>query len=250
MRKILLIGYVLFLIACGGGGGSSSSISEVTPPPPATSAEGLWDGSTNLGQQISGVVLDDGTYYVLYTPAGVPSVIAGFVQGHGISNNGSFTSNDARDFVFGSGTLQATVSASYTKKQSLSGTITYVGDGTNTFTANYNNKYENQSKVSDIIGTFSGQVGTIAGVENANCTISDDGNLLGATASGCNLSGIVIPRSNCNVFNVSIVFGTGCTHEGQTVTGIACYDSSSKCIYIAMPNDARTEGYFFAGVKP
>ena len=245
----LIYGILLLLcviMGCGGGGGDGGG--ESTPP---TSAEGFWNGTAATGQQLTGVVLDDGTYYVMYSPVGNPSLIAGYIEGIGTSNNGSFTSSNTRDFVFGYGVLSATISATYTEKQSLNGTITYTSDGTTTFSSTYDADYETQSKLSDAAGTFTGQAtSSSSGSETATYTITDDGNISGVSASGCTLSGIISPRSGCNVFNFLVTFGSGCTAQGQTLTGIACYSSSTKRLYAAMPNDARTEGYFFVGVKP
>ncbi|MEP6934222.1 MAG: hypothetical protein ABI988_09825 [Nitrospirota bacterium] len=105
---VSVLGIAIALIAGGCSGESTTSA------PTSGSAEGLWSGSTNTNRTIVGVVLDDGTYYLLYSVAANPNQIAGVVQGTGISNNGSFNSEHAKDFnMEGLGVLNATVSASY-----------------------------------------------------------------------------------------------------------------------------------------
>ena len=93
------------LSACGGEGDTSSSSSSSPPPPPPTlahsSAEGLWVGTTGTGRTVSGVVLDDATYWFLYSVAGDPSMIEGFIQGDSSFQNGTFTSSNAKDFNVG-----------------------------------------------------------------------------------------------------------------------------------------------------
>lgn len=65
------------LASCGGGGGSSSSAPPPPPPPPDLgTAEGLWNGTTGSGRVFSGLVLDDGTYWFLYSAVGNNAVLA------------------------------------------------------------------------------------------------------------------------------------------------------------------------------
>ena len=84
-----------FLAGCGGGGGDSQS------PKPGPSAEGVYGGtltgSTSTAFQL--LVLENGDLWSLYgTQTPTQFSVSGFVQGSGTSNNGSFTSSNARDF--------------------------------------------------------------------------------------------------------------------------------------------------------
>src|SRR6185312_12270436 len=58
----------LIAVACGRGYGNSDFSS--MPQSTATSAEGLWTGSTSTGRTVGGLVLDDGSYWVFYTTIG------------------------------------------------------------------------------------------------------------------------------------------------------------------------------------
>ena len=49
-------------VTMGGCGGDNDSNSPPAPAPIASSAEGLYSGSTNTNRTITNVVLDDGTY--------------------------------------------------------------------------------------------------------------------------------------------------------------------------------------------
>jgi hypothetical protein len=72
--------FLVSLSSCSGGGDAPAP----APTTPSTaSAEGLWFGTTNTNpsRTVTGVVLDNGVYWFLYSVAGDPSIIAGVVQG-------------------------------------------------------------------------------------------------------------------------------------------------------------------------
>jgi hypothetical protein len=236
-----------FVAGCGGGGGDSDP-----PPVAATSAEGLYSGTTTSGRAVTGLVLDDGTYYVLYSPVGSSTAIAGVVQGTGTSNAGTFSSGNARDFnLEGLGVLAGTVSASYVAKQSFNGTVSYSAGGTTSFSSTYDANYEAVPSLAALAGTFAGQVASSAGNENATVTISSAGAISGSGASGCAVSGSVSPRTRGNAFNVSLTFGGApCLFANQTLTGIAYFNATTKQLYAAAPNAGRTDGVLLVGVKP
>ena len=248
-RKLLALAAASVLVAgCGGGGGDSA------PPPPAaaTSAEGLYSGTTTTGRTVTGLVLDDGTYYVLYSSVGSSTAIAGVVQGTGTSNAGTFSSSNARDFnLEGLGVLSASVSASYVARQSLNGTVSYSAGGITSFSSTYDAGYDAVPSLTTLAGTFSGQVASSAGAENATVTLSAAGAISGSGASGCAVSGSAAPRARGNVFNISLTFGGApCLFANQTLSGIAYFDAAAKRLYAAAPNAGRTDGVLFVGVKP
>jgi hypothetical protein len=188
----------------------------------------------------------------LYSTTANPVVIGGIVQGNGTSSSGSFSSANARDFnLEGLGVLNATVSASYNSRQSLNGSISYTAGGTTTFTSTFNADYDTAPSFAALSGTYAGQVAFSQGVENANVTISPTGMLSGMGASGCTVSGTVVPRPRGNVYNLTLTFGGApCFFANQTMNGVAYYDSAAKRVYGATPTSARTDGILFVGVKP
>jgi hypothetical protein len=212
----------------------------------------LYSGTTGNGRAVTGLVLDDGTYYFLYSLVGNSNVIAGVVQGSGTSTATAFTSSNTRDFnLEGLGVLPATLSATYTAKQSISGSVSYSQGSPVTFSGTYDSAYEATPSLAALAGTFTGQVASSAGAENATVTVSANGTLSGAGASGCATSGTVAPRSQGNVFNVSLSFGGApCLFANQTLTGIAYFNATTKALYAATPNAARNDGVLFVGVKP
>ena len=84
--------FTLLLTACSSGGGDSAA-----PVVPAGTAEGLWTGMM-AGRTVNGAVLDDGTYWFLYSAVGNSALMAGTLQGNGSSLNGTFTSSNGLDF--------------------------------------------------------------------------------------------------------------------------------------------------------
>lgn len=238
------------LSACSDGGSE-------TPAPPATasatSAEGLWNGTTNSGRSVAGLVLNDGTYWFLYTLMGNPSVVAGVVQGNGSSQNGSITSSNTKDFnLEGLGILNASINGSYVMKQSLSGTIVIANNGgQSTFTTTYNTDYDIPPNPALLTGTYSGSTATTGGVESVTVTLSASGLISGSSLSGCTFTGSFAPRTSGNAYDVSITFAGGvCSNGTNTVTGVAFFDAGTKRLYSAGLNSTRTNGFVFIGTKP
>jgi len=231
------------LTGCGGGGGNDAPASTGTP-------QGLWQGSTNTNRAVTGIVLSDGTYYVLYSSAGNANVIAGVVQGTGSSDGGTFASNNAKDFnLEGLGVLPASVSASYTQKQSLAGSIVY-NTGSVTFSSSYNAAYETTPTLAAVAGTYTGQVALSVGIQTATLTVSSGGAIAGI-GNGCSFTGTATPRTDGNAYNASITFGGApCFFANQTFAGIGYFDAPNKRLYAAAPNAARTDGVLFVGTKP
>jgi hypothetical protein len=244
----LLLGFcfTIVLAACSSSGDGDSS---TTSPPPATSAEGLWNGTTSTGRAIDGLVLDDGTYWFLYSVRGNSNIVAGLVQGSGNSQNGSFTSSDTKDFnLEGVGTLDATIAATYVQKQTLNGTITYQIGGTSTFASTYNADYELIPDMNLVAGTYSGLA---TNNDTVTVTVSSAGALSGNSTDGCTFTGAFSPRASGNVFNVAVSFGGGaCINGTGTVNGVAFFDAATKTLHSGGLNSSRTNGFIFIGTKP
>jgi hypothetical protein len=132
----------------------------------------------------------------------------------------------------------------------LNGTLACGAGGTASFTSTYNAAFEQAPSLAALAGTFTGQVASSAGIQNATLTVSSTGAVSG-NAQGCIVSGSVSPRTDGNAFNGTISFGlTPCLLAGQTFTGIAFFDAPAKRLLAAAPNAARSTGMLFVGVKP
>ena len=240
------------LTACGGGGDSTDGT--VTTPTPTTttaSATGIWTGTTDTNRSVTGVVLGDGTYYVLYSPVGTPSVIAGLVQGNGTMSGSTFTSSNAKDFnLEDASVMSATLSAIVATKQTFNGTVSD-SNGAVTFTSTYDPTSDTAASLDTVHGSYTGQVATSAGLETATVTVNPSGALSGTGVSGCTVSGTVSPRTDVNAYNITVSFGPSpCLFAGETFAGVAAFDGDDKRLYAAAPNASRTDGILFVGTKP
>jgi len=243
------------LASCGGGGGSSSSAAPSPPPPPDLGkAEGLWNGTTGSGRSISGLVLDNGTYWFLYTAVGNNAVLGGAIQGEGTSSSGKFASSNGMDFnLEGLGINAFTLAGTYTAKSQLGGTLTYIGGTTNTFTSTYDTDYDLTPSLATIVGTYSGAAVTAdsSSPEAATITVAGGGAITGTSAGGCSFTGAASTHAKGNVYDVSVTFGGGvCTNGTSTVTGVAYFIAAQKQLVSTALNSGRTNGFLFVGVKP
>lgn len=242
-QRLTVFGIALALSASGCG--------EQTPViPTATSAEGLWIGTTGTNRTLTAAVLDDGTSYFFYSVSANPNQIAGVIQGPGTSDKGSFTSSNTKDFGIGIAALSTTITATYAARQFLNGSFTDPGAGTVTFTSAYNTAYDTTPSVASLAGVYAGQAGSSRGVQTANVTAAADGTFTGTEQNGCAFAGKTTARTHGNVFDQSVTFGGApCFFAGNTFQGIAYFDAITRRLYTAAPNSARTDAAIFFGTK-
>ena len=250
--RVFVIACMTALAACGGGGDSGSPAAPGSGTGIST-AEGLWTGTTNNGRSATGIVLDNGSFWVLYSVQGNSTVLAGAVQGTSSMAAGMFSSTDAKDAnLEGLGILTARVAGSYVARQSFNGTVTYPTLGQSvTFTTTFNPAYDVTPSLATIAGAYTGTAAVVKGAETATVTIASSGLLNGVGATGCRFGGTATPRAKGNVYDVSVTFAGGvCTNGTSTVAGVAYFDTAAKRLYSAAVNSARTNGFIFVGVKP
>ncbi|MGE0468165.1 MAG: hypothetical protein AB7L09_03800 [Nitrospira sp.] len=262
LRGLLALGLISGLVACGsfancfnsgfapaacGGGYRESDVSSL-PQPTATSAEARWTGMTPTSRTVTGLVLEDGSYWLFYTARDHPTLLAGLVQGSGTSHSGSFGSSNTRDFSLeGAGIRAATISGSYVPNKSFHATIAYVNGDTASFTSTYDGDSELTPNLNLVAGTYAG-----LGADDHTIMVNVDssGTLSGHASDGCTFTGSFAPRARGNVFNVAVTFGGGpCRHGADTVNGVALYDAATQRLYSAALNSARTNSFLFLGMK-
>ncbi|MGB4067340.1 MAG: hypothetical protein WBK08_04835 [Nitrospira sp.] len=247
--QIYILG-LLFLVSLSACSGSDTTPSPSPTALPVNPAEGLWIGTIpNTNRTMSGLVLDDGVYWILYSVAGDPSILAGLIQGTSNSQNGTFTSSDAKDFNLQTGLLNATITGSYITKQGFTGTISYPQSNVhNTFTTTYDSDYDLTPDRNAVAGTYTGFITTN---ETATVEVTAAGDISGNTNTGCIFTGKFSPRTRGNVFDVTITFGgqNGCSLGTETVNGIGFYDAGAKQLTSAAFNSGKTDGFVFIGTK-
>ena len=217
--------------------------------PTAGTAEGIWIGSTAAQSLIEAFVLDDGTYYFLYS---LPNSynIGGMIQGHGVSVEGSFDTADARDFsVSGRGVTMAALAADYVSKSSLDGNLTF-SLGSTSFATDYQATYEQPASLAAASGTYQGLAGTATGIQPITLTASPNGAIVGS-AFDCMFNATAAPRGSVNIFNLSITFnGGGCLFGTSTLVGFAYYDAATGQLLAFGVNASRTDSILFIGARP
>lgn len=251
----LVFGLALLLSGCGSGGDDAPA----TPVAQADlgTAEGNWTGSTNeTDRTLATTVLDDGAYYVIYSLPSNPSVVSGVVHGTGTSENGVFTSANAKDFNFDDvSVLSATISATYTARQWFSGSIAYPGLGAFTFNHAFNAGYDTEPLLATLVGSYQGTARHVGSqISTMAVQVWPDGRIGSAVAvpagtsdpNVCPFGGTVTPRAHGNVFDVSITTAVpGCFFGNSTATGIA-YLTTAGVVILATD---RSNMLLFVGTK-
>lgn len=200
----------VILASCGGGGDGPGKCYSPTGavcsavgvdrsfPEPLLSA-GLYKGISGDGRAVANLMLDDHSFYTVYSAINSPSIVGGAVHGtvrtdpKPGTDGGEFASTDA----VGSsadvpGKQLAAVSGTYRTKQVLSGNIAYAGLGQPvSFSANYNGNFELTPGMSAIAGNYSGSYAMGMGAEAATFEIGENGTISGRSASGCTFSGTI-----------------------------------------------------------
>ena len=236
MKKIFLISVLTLLsmmISCSGGGddgGDNYSSGK--------SAAGLYKGTTNTGRNIYGLILEDGSYFFIYSASNYSNETAGALQGVSSNFDENLTSDDAMDLnIEGSGVTKGKLTITYDPKESIYGMMRLYSNDVYTFTATYDSDYEKNPLLSDIAGAFSGWLAFSQGRENATLTFSSTG-------------AITVTGNGGNVYDFFISFGGApCHFANQTMTGIAYYDLEYNRMWIVAPSDDQTDGILFEGNK-
>jgi hypothetical protein len=201
------------------------------------------------------LVLENDEFWAMYgTQTSTQFLVAGFLQGSGASNNGSFTSSNVRDFGFNPA-IAGTASANYNATaKTISGSVVATA-GTVTFAGGpiagslYN--YNVPAQFSAVSGAWS--LTALTG-EGISLTVSSTGTFSAVSAFGCNFSGTMSPRSSGkNVFNVALTFGASpCLLAGQPASGIAIVyplSTGRSQLIFAGTNAARTVGTAAFGTR-
>jgi hypothetical protein len=236
-----------FAPAACGGGYRESDVSSLSQPL-ATSAEGRWTGTTSTGRTVTGLVLDDGSYWLFYTAKDQPNILAGLVQGTGTSHSGAFGSSNTRDFnLEGAGIRAATMRGRYVPNKRFDGTIAYVTGETESFTSTYDGNSVSAPNLTLVAGTY---VGLRADNHQVTLIVDTAGTLSGHASDGCTVVGTLSPHATGNIFQVSMTLeGGACGTETETLTGVAFYDIATHRLYSAALNHTRTTSFLFLGTK-
>jgi hypothetical protein len=253
MKKIVVSGMLAawVLSACGGGGGSDDgkAANNAVVPPPAESnfdAQGMYTGTDSNNDMVSGVVLDDGTYYFVHVNPATNAL--GLLQGKATASNGAFNSTDALDYLTNSSfATHGSVTASYVPRANLNGTFASSVTGNTSFTTAYSTVYDQTPSLSAIAGTYTGAAATFRGSATVTFAIGADGAVTGSWPSDCTFSGTVKIHGTKNVYDTAIVFGPHCPNPGETFTGVVSVNGNALTVASIHPD--RSEAFVVAATK-
>jgi hypothetical protein len=203
------------------------------------------------------VLEDDEVWAFDGETVGSAFIVQGFLQGQGLSNNGTFRSTSARDFSPGAST-SVPISATFTPGTRIEGTVTRAGQqfsfaATGFAAATYN--YGSAAALAGIAGTWTLLDPTRA---SGRLVIQANGNYaatINATGGACSFAGQFAPRSSGkNVFDVDMSFaGTGCEAMANKVLGGIAYMQSltgtGKQLILAGVTARRDSGAVFFGTR-
>lgn len=225
----------IVLAACGGGGDSGSGL----PPPasPATAqstnaALGLYRGTFSNNRTAYAAVLGNGKYWIMYSLPSNASVLGGMITGMAAADAGVFTANNAVDLSHETGTVSiANIEGSYTSQASLSATARYA-NGILSLATTYDPNSKTAAATAGIAGTFVGDAVRPTGNDRVTVTVAANGSLQGSGTSGCKFQGKATPRTDVNVFDLTVTMQNAlCPNSGTVHEGIAFYDPTTARLY-------------------
>ncbi|HEX6704878.1 MAG TPA: hypothetical protein VF169_08980 [Albitalea sp.] len=229
------------LTACGGGGGDAGAAAPIA---------GLYEGSGGSNAASELLILGSGRYYLVYGLSSASAAPAGgVIVGDGTASGSGFASTNAHDFNLQShtlltGTLNGTIAPRASANMAL-----LRSDGTGaSFSGGFDIASGTAAKVSDLVGTYGGELAALAGTQASVLTVDASGALAGGTTGSCTYAGLALPHSEARVFDITLNFQAGCPNAGSTLHGHAFL--SGKKLYAVVASGDLAAVALFAGVKP
>lgn len=219
------------LAACGGGGGDDD-----TGP---GKAEGVWNGTTQDGADVSLIVLDDGQVWGGVSAGGM---LYAMLQAPSSSINGSdFSASGMRFYGFGEGAYVAGQVSANVTDTTMTGTARAEGETSN-FTLQRSTGYNQAVTVATIVGDWEGSSGSLNGVYPGYLTIEANGSFTFEDGD-CVVAGTLTPRGNVAVYNVTGQYQpTAQCPVNHTVSGVAGLDSSGEQLIVGVTLPDRSNG--------
>jgi hypothetical protein len=219
--SISILCLVSFLAACGGGGGGGSTFSPTPPPVVDADPGGIWEGSianTTLGAtyQAAGLSISSGELR-FFDEQGNSYV--GQISVDGNTYAGSVTAFVAPGFVFndGSTVTTGTLNGQILERQQLSGTYAMDTDERGSFTFLYNNYYDRDSSLTQMIGTWQDEFGN-------TYSIDSQGRIFGQDSFGCVYAGrVAVINPDYNAYRVNINL-SNCDGLNGSYSGLGALD--------------------------
>lgn len=135
LSSIISLHALAALTGCGGGSSGASEPEQQFVTVPPKKVAGFWQGTTAGGRVVSGVVTEEGDYWLVYTANSSSQAIAGFYTGDAIATSttppdGTFVSANLRDASFATGeiligeiSVPVGATTNYRAKETLKGSL-------------------------------------------------------------------------------------------------------------------------------
>lgn len=242
------------------GDGSTFAFACVPPTslPPIATAEGIWAGVTNVPDAVFlGAILENGDSWTLILSA-TQGNVAGFFRGTLASTAGALSGQVRGYFLGQTAAAPANVTGTYSPREELIATADGYGA---TLTGAYAPVPDYDQPASALVA---GGTWRIAGARilgpasdpDLVVEVSPGGVLSGASPSGCQVSGTLVPRSSGkNIYDLAIsVGGSGCPLGSSASQGIVLLLAGPPQQSIALIGMTESgnpaNGFVWSGVRP
>jgi len=231
-NKLLALAVVIALAGCGGDDndgltGGDDNEGSTSPPAAVADYEGLYVGVTSEDRELLVIALADGSFSAIYVSQRDPDINNGLILGRVTASGASLSSSEVIDYNMSKTKISpATLSATYTPKQALNGTLSYPNAGGRavTFTTRYDSAYEKAPTLASRAGSYSSPT-SILGRDmliETDITITETGGIA-MSFDACKATGTLVPRTSINVYTLTLQFAAAksCPYASQTLTGVA-----------------------------
>jgi hypothetical protein len=242
----------------GSSAGKSGNIAltRVVAVPPgcasseSSAAQGYWTGA-NGSETFQDVVLDDGSYYLIYSTAGVASDV---IQGNSRVENSTVISSNGVDYPIparnetNQAGINATLSGIVVPKHTLQLNIGR-HDKSETLSATYDVRYEQPASLAAAAGSYHGYTGHSGGRLPTTFSLDTDGNLSGSNVA-CKYAGTITPHKSTNVFDFVIHSTSGlCIFGVGPISGILLYDPGAQQVSGFATYASHSDQFFVMGAR-
>jgi hypothetical protein len=235
------------------GSGPQTVFACVPAAPAAAVPSGWFEGTTGTGEEVLGMMFDDGSFYFLYSDFDATPASVGLIQGRARFDGNAFGSLEAREYrvLPTIGENAVTVTGTVVPQASMTATIEG-GGRTRAFTARFEGAIGGPVALAAIAGQYTGS--GVFDWELGSMTIAllPGGGIAGTSSNwpGCPISGTLVPRLTSAFMDATVTFGGICADGLPPSTGIAIYNAVGNGELFIFTRPAMGGGVFvFVGER-